>query len=172
MRFDTTFHAEFSSPQWYERYTLTPWTEAIDRRIKIQKLSYLCWNIASSGWSHLSAQELDETLILANTAFSRYLDCNREPDRKIVGKLGYVLSVHKRAVLSIGAWRYEVRITNMAKGSGVLHIYSMQGCFPEHKPPTVERLFSSLEECSRLLTAIGEPLSPVPSDAMWRSTRY
>jgi hypothetical protein len=174
LRFDTTFHAVRSTPQHTEQYALLPWTKAIDRQIKIQRLNHLCWNMGGSGWAHLSEQELDEVLALASAAFTQWVDYSKEHLRVIVGTLGAVLSVYELAVLSVGAWRYEVRVMNKAQSSGALHIYAAGGSLTEQlfRLPVVERLFSSLEECSHLLAEIGDPFPAIPPDATWSSTRY
>lgn len=171
----TTFHAKYSTPLYCEHYALVPWTEALERQIKIQKLSYLCWAIGSQ-WTYLSEQELDETLTLTSAVFRRYIDSDKGTYKEIAGKLGHVLSVHKRAALEITGWRYEVTITNAAEGSGVLRIYTMLeedfSLVLTMRIPVRERFFSSPEECSRQLAAIGDPLPPVPPDALWSATRY
>ncbi|MBA2681086.1 MAG: hypothetical protein H0U76_22150 [Ktedonobacteraceae bacterium] len=175
MRFDANFHAApRMRPQWWEHYALLPWTEAIDRHIKVQELSFRCWNMGSSGWTHLSVQELNEALALANAASGRWVECDKEHYQVIVGPIDRVLSVHKRAHLSIGTWRCEVTITNTKERSGMVLIYSMQDPLSTElfRPPVFERLFSSIEECQRLLAEIGEPFRVIPGDATWCSTRY
>lgn len=168
LRFDTAFRAERSTPQWFQRYTLLPWTQEIERHIKIQKIRFLCWQVGS-GWTQLTEQELDEATSLAQAAFSRFLASNGEHHQTEVGTLPTVLSLHRRAVLSLGSWRFVVRITNNVEGSGVLHISSTLAAHL-NRPPAIERFFASLEACERLLAEIADPCPIVPTDATWRAS--
>src|SRR5216110_748930 len=124
-----------------------------------------------SGWAHLGEQELEDALTLARAAFTRFLEDSEHFGRVFVGTLDAVLSVNERAVLSVGAWRYEVMITNKAEGSGILRIYSTEGSFYEqlNRSAVAERLFSSIDEVTVLLAEIGETFSAVSKDATWCS---